>query len=851
MRTLIRVARGPLLAGGLLATMASMAMSFDFTVDGESATVVLNTTLTAGGGVRMQSPSVNLIGKSNLDPTLCTGPNGAYQSCQGLFRNQLYPAQRLAAAPGAASISNDDGDLNYRKGELFSGVSKLTQDLTLSWRDVTVFTRWLYFHDFVNEDFTEYHPNRITPQNRLTVGREAPGLGASARQTLQQLAANPGTLAGDPAALGAILLNARPYGQPLPDGNYLVYGPGAPVREARAGGETAQQIGSALQWLDAHVTTQVPLWGERSATLRFGRQTLNWGESTTLVINSLNQANPVNANNYYRIGRSVEEVFTPLLMADLQFEPVDGFTAEAFYQFEWQPVQAPTPGSYFADSDIAPGTFGMTAGTSTGNVAEDPDRLATPLDSPLAGLSNTTATIRRVPDAEPHSGGQFGLALRHYMEDLGSGTDLGLYFMNYHSRLPLVSFYAANPSCARRAGNARNEDAVDVQSFLRDCPDVPLLHSLRQPDEPAQYATDSAAALDSARFQLEYPRDIQLYGLSFNTSLGDWTLQGEVAYRPNLPLQIAFSDLGFAAFGPTLTACHDRAVGCAGSAALGNVGIGYAADGSTVNYGSSDFVPAAGVSAYPDLINGGIGHIPGAARSFPSFVVPYRGGAVGDNPGCPKTMSDADYHPGIPCYLRGYEREQVYQFNLGTTSVFGASDNILGADQIIVVGELGATWVPLLPALDQLQFQAPGVYYHASAGADGSGADGSRQACSTNPACSFGPDGLRFNQHQQDPTGYPDRLSWGYRLIGLFNYEAVLPRIGLRPSVIWSQDVQGTSPGPAGNFVAGRKQVDLAMETRYGAALSFTLGYTWFFGGGSYNTLSDRDYLQFFGRYQF
>ncbi|MBV8062822.1 MAG: DUF1302 family protein, partial [Nevskia sp.] len=112
-------------------------------------------------------------------------------------------------------------------------------------------------------------------------------------------------------------------------------------------------------------------------------------------------------------------------------------------------------------------------------------------------------------------------------------------------------------------------------------------------------------------------------------------------------------------------------------------------------------------------------------------------------------------------------------------------------------------------------------------------------------------DGLRFNPHQQDPAGYPKSFSWGYRLIGIFKYENVLPGIGLQPTVLYSQDVQGTAPGPGGNFVAGRKQVNTLIEARYQQALSFDIGYTWYWGGGTFNTLSDRDFAQFYLKYQF
>ncbi|MGH8429067.1 MAG: DUF1302 family protein, partial [Solimonas sp.] len=261
-------------------------------------------------------------------------------------------------------------------------------------------------------------------------------------------------------------------------------------------------------------------------------------------------------------------------------------------------------------------------------------------------------------------------------------------------------------------------------------------------------------------------------------------------------------------------------------------------------YGGSDFVtdaqdtPGAFTDSY-DLL---IGHMVGSGRAFPSFVVPYRGGIVGTNP--PNS------------YIRGWEHFDTYQFNLGGTYVAGATDNPIGADQVLLLFETGATWLPDLPSYDQLQLEAPGTYNHASAGADGSGSGyrdetSRRQACSTNPACSWGPDGGRFNPHQQDRRGYPDPLSWGYVLISLIRYESVLPGISLQPQIIWKHDVQGTAPGLASNFVEGRKTAALVVETRYKSALSLNLGYTWFFGGGPYNLNADRDFAQAYLKYQF
>lgn len=819
------------------------AATYEIPIGDTRIDAVLNTSITTGAGVRVEGRSDDLIGKSNLNPQVCSGPNGAYQSCQGLFMNQIFPAQRLVAAPGAASINNDDGDLNYGKGEVFSAVTKVTSDLNVTFGNYGFFTRILYFYDAVNENFTEYHPNRITPDNLLEVGRRTSALPIG-------LPEDPSALLTNPAALFTGLIAGRPWGQPTGDGGRLSYGPGGVVRNKRRDGQTLRQIGTDLQLLDAVFYGNVALWDDRELTLKIGRQLVNWGESTTLVLNSINQANPVNANNFNRIGKSVEEVFTPVNMVYGSFEPWTNLSVEAFYQLEWKPVEIAAPGSYFSDLDIGTHNAVGSVNISTGGIAEDPSRIGTPLDSPVSGLSNTTGSIRRAPDEDPRTDGQFGVALKYYFEDIGSGVQTGIYYMNYHSRLPIASFYATHPSCARREGNPLNNDATDLLSFLADCPDIPFLHSLTHPGESASYATDSAAPLDSARFQLVYPEDIHLLGVSFNTTVGDYSIQGEVAYRPNLPLQIDLQDLGFAALGPTLTRCHDPSLGCAGSAQLANLGIGFDASGNSTNYGSSNFTDASGNNPYPDIVNVGIGHVPGSARAYPNFVIPYRGGTVGENTPCLADMSETDYRPGADCYIRGYERKSAYQFNFSTTRVL-SPNNWFHADQIIVVGEWGAEWVPHLPPLDQLQFEAPGTHYTASAGADGSGADGSRQACSTNPSCTVGADGLRFNQHQQDLSMYPDQFSWGYRLIGIFSYESVLPNISLRPILTWAHDVGGTAPGPGGNFVKGRMQSDSLLETRYRDFFSVTIGYTRFMGGGSANLVRDRDYVQAFFRYQF
>jgi len=836
---------------------------------------VLNTTFTAGLGVRMQSPSIDQIAKGDINRDVCGPP---YQLCQGLFRAQIYNAQHLAAAPGSYSNNSDRGDLNYgHKGAIFQAPAKLTSDLTLSYGEFGAFARVLYFYDFVNNDFTETHPNEITPQNRAQVGRigtdlpvgsgQLPGLNDGLGSACSSLFA--GLPASLGSGLGALQAVAVAAGVPSPTLNPRAacghfYGPGGYVRSKRSDGEVLAQAGTNLQYLDAYVFGKLPLWGERSVTFKLGRQLVNWGESTTLVLNSVNSANPVNANNFYRIGNQVEEDFIPINMIDVGFSPIDNFTVEGYYQLEWKPIEAPTPGTYFSDINLGTNNTGNFLTASFGQAPEDPNCLAKLGDNILTGLTPTCATIGRLPDWEPRTSGQYGIKLDYYFDNLNNGTDVSLYYENYHSRLPYASLFSAYPSCGRREGNARNNDATDNFSLLQDCPDFPLFTPKADPSQ----ATSSALQVETAKFVLEYPEDIHLIGASFNTTVGSYSIQGEVAYRPNKPMQVDAHDLANAALGAQGSRCGRPGINCAGTRDPTHNGpqLGFDANGNTVDYGSSDFVDAHGNVPFNDTFNLTVGAATGAQRYFPNFVIPYRGGTVGENTPCFPLQGTEDerihgfsgfshpyytYDKNSPCYIRGYERMQDFQFNLGATRVYGATDNPIGADQVILVYEAGAEYVPFLPAYDQLVLQGPNSTSGPTAGADGSGADGSRMGCSNIPDCSYGPDGMRFNPHQQDHSGYPRAFSWGYRVIGLLSYEQILPNVTLKPFLLFSQDVGGISPGPAGNFVKGRKLFDMVYEFRYQQALSLSLGYAWYWGGGAYNTLSDRDFAQVFLKYQF
>ena len=100
--------------------------------------------------------------------------------------------------------------------------------------------------------------------------------------------------------------------------------------------------------------------------------------------------------------------------------------------------------------------------------------------------------------------------------------------------------------------------------------------------------------------------------------------------------------------------------------------------------------------------------------------------------------------------------------------------------------------------------------------------------------------------------GFPTQFSWGYRLAAKADYNSVFgTSITLSPRIAFNHDVHGTTPGPGGNFLQGRKSGTIGVEANYQNKLLFDLSYTTFFGGGQFNQIADRDFASFTVKYSF
>ena len=306
-------------------------------------------------------------------------------------------------------------------------------------------------------------------------------------------------------------------------------------------GEAKKQVCRDVRLLDAYVYGDFDL-GEMPFSVRVGNQVINWGEST-LISHGISEINPVDIARLRAPGAELKEAFIPFGSLWASLGVTENFNVEAFYQYTWEKTVLPPPGSYFSNNDFA-GDGGQYNNVQLG-FGGNPDMNLDFLISSLNNLGNAVKAGQMTPaqagaayaaytgniplrapgskaEQDPDDGGQYGLRLSWFLPQLND-TELSLYYVNYHSRRPIFSGIAADFSASTVAndigyliGNTITEDNyTDLSSF--------------------------------ARVELDYPEDIKMYALSFNTALGTTAFAGEVTYRQDEPLQLDDVELLFAA----------------------------------------------------------------------------------------------------------------------------------------------------------------------------------------------------------------------------------------------------------------------------------------------------------------
>ncbi|NMG67065.1 DUF1302 family protein [Azoarcus indigens] len=242
----------------------------------------------------------------------------------------------------------------------------------------------------------------------------------------------------------------------------------------------SNEVGNYVRLYDFWVSKEFDIAGQR-ARARLGNQVVSWGESL-FMFGGINSNVAMDMQRLSSPGVQLKEAYLPAPMFSLASSLGNGINAEAYYQFEWKPYSFPPAGTYFSVSD----TFGAGRDRLMYFTADAASRIRTPGDS-LYGMSLAAAreamlaageAIPVANDDKPRSGGQYGVSLKFRVDALDA--DVGLYYQRYHDKTPNVLLWSAG-----------------------------MGHT-------GYY----------------YEENRELYGISANTSLGNWAVGAELSYRP-------------------------------------------------------------------------------------------------------------------------------------------------------------------------------------------------------------------------------------------------------------------------------------------------------------------------------
>lgn len=473
------------LTAATLAATSSQVTAANFQVG--DFDITFDSTFSYGQSMRVEDRDFQYIGKSNHPRFTWAG----YNASTG---NTIYNSADVWSQPGAYSNNGDAGNLNFDSGDTFSQLLKGTHELSINKDNFGFFTRFMYFNDLAMKDGDFAYTNPVS-------GSKV-----------------------DPCA----------------------------------DEDTKKQVCSDLRLLDAYIWADFDLNdGNNPLSISLGRQVVNWGEST-LISHGIN-VNPVDIDRLKAPGSEVKEAFIPVGMLWASLGISDNVTIEGFYQYEWHETRLPATGSYFSTNDFASAN-GYAQNVQLG-FTSNPDidlvHLTSALNSLQANWVGALAAqgvdvsnpqlLMQSPEAmallgqmylayptkvalkgkgdkgktEPDDGGQFGLRLGMFLPEFND-TDLALYYINYHSRRPLISGKASNFSAAAMA--------QDLNFILTN-----------------EVNVDNITELNAfTQAQIVYPEDIKLYGASFNTVVGETALSGEFTYRQDEPLQIDDVELLYA-----------------------------------------------------------------------------------------------------------------------------------------------------------------------------------------------------------------------------------------------------------------------------------------------------------------
>jgi len=747
----------------------------------------------------------------------------------------------------AGDVNGNDGDLNYDRG-LVSNTSKFTTDLDLGYHNFGAFLRLNGFLDFENEH------------------------GERART-------------------------------PLSD-------------------EAKERVGQDIILLDAYLTGAFDV-GNVAIDLRLGSHVLNWGEST-FIQNGINAINPFDVSKLRLPGSELREGLLPVPMVSASVALSDTLSMEGFYQLDWEKTWIDPVGSYFSVTDyVGPGAekavialpglehlgdMGLTPQNNfftpgLGGLGIPPECVF-PSPGPMLGgcaqgrtfqpddefLSNFL-TVPRHADRTPDDTGQWGVALRYFAEELNS-TDFGFYYMNYHSRLPVVSGHTGTQADAAAglshvlglAGKVGADTGaaltgLAIGAALIDPVDPAPARAIVQAaagtqaggmvvqnaigaalmDPTSDAAQSIVRALITAGVLTQADAANQAaIGAALAGMAGAQAAAGVVLMNPETVAAVvgaAPEEAAKALFSANPAAQAEilkEAAAVGGQAAIlaTPIGINKYAENAYYFIEYLEDIQLMGVSFSTEVgttgwaLQGEYSFRPDAPmqlaerKVFANALGPFTEclaiAAAAQDPASTASQcvtqkaAEGLYDSDGPG--RGYILRDMSQAQVTATKVFGP---VLGSDSGAFVSEVAVLSVHNMPG---------------GKGIPTTDANGNPNPAFANALPIESPAG----EPDADPNTYSsdaDATSWGYRLATRLDYNNAIGAVNLFPYLQFQHDVGGNSPSPSGSFVEGRTAVTLGLRAGYLSRWEADLNFTTY--GGSQNELHDRDFISATVKYSF
>ena len=195
---------------------------------------------------------------------------------------------------------------------------------------------------------------------------------------------------------------------------------------------------------------------------------------------------------------------------------------------------------------------------------------------------------------------------------------------------------------------------------------------------------------------------------------------------------------------------------------------------------------------------------------------------------------------GTGGYLQGYDRFDKTQFQVNALKTYS---NILGAENMLIIGEVGAQWNNVPDYTDgSVRYGRGFVWGYGSSPAYATDGDGAVTAGTTCSPTFAGlpvpvPAGTLYNPSPRGckNDGYVTDFAWGYRLRVSMDYNNVFNTgVTMTPNVFWSQDVEGVSMDPA--FIEDRSALNLGLRFNYNKRYQLDMNWVQF-GNSGYDPL--------------